>query len=285
MRYAAFGTAANQIRMTPSNFSYCNMRLKHYQIDAFASAVFKGNPAAVCPLKHWLPESTLQAIATENNAPATAFFVKGEPHYAMRWFTPTTEIPLCGHGTLAAAFVILGKEGNGRDTISFDTRGGVLGVRREGDLFTLDFPAEASRQAIAPAKLATALGTAVKEVWQAKRYLVVLDSQSAVSALRPDFSTFDWLAGHDVVVTAKGDDCDFVSRYFAPNLGIAEDHATGSTHCMLTPFWAPRLGKTRMRALQLSPRGGELLCELAGDRVLLSGRCVKYLEGEIAIDA
>jgi PhzF family phenazine biosynthesis protein len=257
------------------------MHLKLYHIDAFASAVFKGNPACVCPLGQWLPERTLQAIAAENNAPATAFFVAGVPRYSLRWFTPTLELPLCGHATLAAASVILAERKQG--SVSFDTKAGVLGVRREGEFFTLDFPAEASRQGIAPARLATALGATIREVWQAKRYLVLLDSEAAVKALRPDFSTFDWLAGHDVVVTAPGDDCDFVSRYFAPNLGIAEDHATGSTHCQLTPFWAQRLGKTRMRALQLSARGGEIHCELAGDRVLLSGRCVRYFEGEIDI--
>ncbi len=261
------------------------MKLKFYQIDAFTSQVFSGNPAGVCPLDDWLPDATMQAIAAENNCPATAFFVAGSPHYGIRWFTPSFEIPLCGHGTLAASFVIMNELEPRRTNLSFDTMSGVLGVTASDGLITLDFPGSIAQPVAAPARLRAALGAPVKEIWLAKRYLVVLENATAVRALKPDFSTFDWLDGHDVVVTAAGDDCDFVSRYFAPNLGLPEDPVTGSTHCILTPFWAGRMGKTRLLARQLSARGGELICELKGERVLLSGRCAKYLEGEINVDA
>lgn len=259
------------------------MKLKLYQIDAFADHVFSGNPAGVCPLSAWLPEATMQAIAAENNVGATAFFVNNAPGYSLRWFAPAAELPLCGHGTLASAFVIMTELDPDLTEVSFDTQSGVLGVTRRRDLFTLDFPCYPPCPAIAPPQLATALGIPIEAIWMANKYLVLLESEQELRALRPDFSSFDWLDGHDVIVTAPGDDCDFVSRYFAPSHGIAEDPVTGSTHCTLVPFWVGRLGKTRLSARQVSKRGGELLCELKGDRVLISGRCVKYLDGEIIL--
>ena len=259
------------------------MQLKLYQIDAFTDRVFSGNPAGVCPLEAWLPDATMQAIAAENNVAETAFFIAGVPHYRLRWFTPTVEVPLCGHATLASAFVIMTELDRGRTSVSFETKSGVLSVARAGDMLTLDFPCYPPQPANPPARLAIALGVQPLEIWQAKQYMAVLANETAVRDLKPDFSTFDWLDGRDVVVTAKGNDCDFVSRFFAPNHGIAEDPVTGSTHCTLTPYWAGRLGKNKLRAKQLSSRGGELLCELKGERVLISGRCAKYLEGEIML--
>jgi PhzF family phenazine biosynthesis protein len=259
------------------------MKLKLYQIDAFTDRVFSGNPAGVCPLTAWLPDATMQAIAAENNVAETAFFVEGKPNYGLRWFTPTVEVPLCGHATLASAFVIMTELNRAATRVSFETKSGVLGVTRSGDLFTLDFPCYPPQPATAPPRLAAALGVAVTAIWQANKYMVVLDSEQALRALKPDFSSFDWLNGFDVVVTAPGDHCDFVSRFFAPNHGIPEDPVTGSTHCTLVPFWAGRLGKTKLRARQISERGGDLECELKDDRVLISGRCVKYLEGDITV--
>ena len=260
------------------------MKLKLYQIDAFTDRVFSGNPAGVCPLDAWLPAQTMQAIAAENNVAETAFFVKGSPHYGLRWFTPTVEIALCGHATLASACVIMTELARDMTRISFETQSGVLGVARNGDLYTLDFPSYPPQPATPPARLAAALGVTPVDVWQARHYMVLLKDEAEVRALRPDFSNYDWLNGVDVVVTAEGADCDFVSRFFAPNHGIPEDPVTGSTHCTLAPYWAKRLGKSRLKARQVSARGGELLCELAGDRVLIAGRCAKYLEGEISID-
>jgi PhzF family phenazine biosynthesis protein len=270
------------------------MKLKLFQIDAFAERVFSGNPAAVCPLEAWLPDAMLQAIAAENNLSETAFFLEASPHYALRWFTPTVEVPLCGHATLASGFLIMTRLEPARGSVSFDTQSGVLSVSRGGELFTLDFPSYPAQPVTAPApgfaqRLAAALGCEPREIWQANQYLVLLESEAAVRSLKPDFSNFEWLGGKDVIVTAAGTsgEYDFVSRFFAPNHGIAEDPVTGSTHCTLVPFWAKRLGKSRLVARQVSPRGGELIGELTGGRgeprVLISGRCVLYLEGEIDV--
>jgi PhzF family phenazine biosynthesis protein len=260
------------------------MRLKLYQIDAFTGRVFSGNAAGVCPLNAWLPDATMQAIAAENNVGATAFFAGVAPRYKLRWFAPTMELLLCGHATLASAFVIMTELDRALHGVEFETKGGILKVTRDGELFTMDFPAYPPRAAVAPPRLAAALGIpAVEAIWEANKYLVLLGSETEVRALRPDFSSFDGLQGMDVIVTARGDDCDFVSRYFAPNHGIAEDPATGSTHCTLAPFWAERLGKSQLSARQVSQRGGELHCEMRGDRVQISGRCAKYLEGEFTI--
>jgi PhzF family phenazine biosynthesis protein len=268
-----------------TRYAFRAMKLKLYQIDAFTDRVFSGNPAGVCPLESWLPAETMQAIAAENNVAETAFFVKGSPHYGLRWFTPTVEIALCGHATLASAYVIMTELARDMTRISFETQSGVLGVARSGELYTLDFPSYPPKLVAPPSRLAAALGVTPVEVWQARQYMVLLNDESEVRAAHPDFSSYDWLNGIDVIITAAGDDCDFVSRFFAPNHGIPEDPVTGSTHCTLAPYWAKRLGKTRLRAKQLSPRGGELLCELAGDRVLIAGRCAKYLEGEISVGA
>ena len=260
------------------------MKLPLYQLDAFASRVFSGNPAAVCPLKDWLPEATMQAIAAENNLAETAYFVGGDGKYAIRWFTPTVEAALCGHATLASAAVVMTHMEPRRKSVSFSTRrAGDLGVDREGDLYVLDFPVWPSKPAAAPDGLEAALGAQAAQVLAGTRdYLCVFNSAHAVKALKPSFAALKRL-DKPVIVTAPGEDCDFVSRFFAPSHGIDEDPVTGSAHCMLTPYWAGVLGKTKLKARQLSARGGELQVELRGDRVRIAGRVAPYLEGSIDV--
>lgn len=259
------------------------MRLQLFQIDAFADHVFSGNPAAVCPLESWLPDATLQAIAEENNLSETAFFVTVGDRYELRWFTPVAEVDLCGHATLATAHVIYGRLASDEPVLRFQTRSGELRVTRDGDLLTLDFPAQPPSRRAIPDRLAEALGCAPAELLAADDFVVVLDSEAEVRALNPDFTALKAFDTRGIVVTAPGEQVDFVSRFFAPRYGIPEDPVTGSTHCELVPYWAERLEKTVMRARQLSRRGGELLCRLQGERVFLSGRAVTYLEGEIEI--
>ena len=259
------------------------MRLRLYQIDAFADRVFAGNPAAVCPLDAWLPEATMQAIAEENNLSETAFFVPAGEHYELRWFTPVSEVDLCGHATLATAHVIFGKQVSDDPLLRFSTRSGELRVAREGDLLTLDFPAMAPQRCAIPEGFGEALGCMPAEMLAADDWVAVLDSEAEVRALAPNFYALRAFDKRGVVVTAPGEQVDFVSRFFAPKYGIPEDPVTGSTHCELVPYWAERLGRPALSARQVSHRGGELLCRLQGERVFLSGRAVTYLEGEIEI--
>jgi PhzF family phenazine biosynthesis protein len=265
------------------------MRLPLYHIDAFVTdRPFSGNPAAVCPLDAWLPDEVMQAIAAENNLSETAFFVPEGEGYRLRWFTPTTEVDLCGHATLAAAFVVFGWLQPGRDLVQFRTeKAGLLSVTRDGELLALDFPARPAMRCAAPAALKTALGKAPREVLAARDYLVVYDSGDEVAALRPDFAAVAALDRFAVIVTAPGpgggDRVDFVSRFFAPARGVDEDPVTGSSHCTLIPYWAGRLGKNRLEARQLSRRGGALSCRLDGERVSIAGRALPYLEGWITI--
>lgn len=252
-----------------------------YHIDAFASRVFTGNPAAVCPLDAWLDDATLQAIAAENNLSETAFFVYDGERVALRWFTPVTEVDLCGHATLAAAFVIFNELEPQRDAVVFGSRSGDLAVTRAGDLLTLDFPATPTTACAAPEELIAGLGCTPLEVRQCADYLVVLEDEAAVRALQPRMDMLIQLDTRGVIATAPGDTADFVSRFFAPAYGIPEDPVTGSAHCALTPYWARRLGKRSLHALQVSARGGELFCTEAGTRVSIAGRAIKYLEGRI----
>jgi predicted PhzF superfamily epimerase YddE/YHI9 len=255
------------------------VRLKLYQVDAFASEVFRGNPAAVCPLEAWLPDATLQAIAAENNLSETAFFVREGDAYRLRWFTPTLEVELCGHATLASGFVLLKEPG----TVKFLTRSGPLAVRRDGELLSLDLPALPATTMAPPQALIEGLGTAPRETLRATNWLCVLDAEAAVRAVKPDFTALATLHPFGVIVTAPGSAVDFVSRYFGPSFGIPEDPVTGSAHATLTPYWSARLGKKKLSARQVSARGGELTCENLGARVALTGRCALYLEGEIRI--
>jgi PhzF family phenazine biosynthesis protein len=256
-----------------------------YWIDAFADRPFAGNPAAVVPLETWLPDALMQQIAFENGLSETAFFVRtAKTRYELRWFTPATEVDLCGHATLAAAFVVFREPGDSADAITFDSRSGPLIVRRRDDLLELDFPARPASPAPPSPELAHALGRAPRETLRAERaWLCVYDDEAAVRALRPDFAALGRIKPGRMIVTAPGLDVDFVSRFFAPDAGIDEDPVTGSSHCTLAPFWAERLRKSRLLARQVSRRGGDLRCEIAGDRVHLAGKAVLYLKGEIRL--
>lgn len=254
-----------------------------YQVDAFASELFAGNPAAVCPLESWLPDDLLQAIALENNLSETAFFVAENGHYRLRWFTPTLETDLCGHATLASAYVICTRLDPSLRSVRFDSRSGPLEVTRDGELFTLDFPTRAAEPVSDPTAEIDALGMEPQEVWRAIKGMIVLRDEAEVRAATPDLAKVAALSSDGLIITAPGRDCDFVSRYFAPHAGIDEDPVTGSAHCTTTPYWAKRLGKTRMTARQVSKRGGELIVEDRGDRTLISGRVVPYLEGRILV--
>jgi len=263
------------------------VRIPLYQIDAFTDRPFGGNPAAVCPLERWLDDETLQGIARENNLSETAFFVEkgtGGARFHLRWFTPAAEVDLCGHATLATGYVLFNELGVEGDALRFDSRSGPLAVLRENGRLALDFPAEAPASAEVPG-LAAALGRAPEAMLASPsgNAIAVYDSEAAVRALAPDFAAIAALDAKGVIATAPGESADFVSRYFAPRVGIPEDPVTGSAHCDLTPYWAERLDKTRLLAHQVSARGGVLYCRLAGDRVIIAGDAVKYLEGIIEI--
>lgn len=260
------------------------MNLTIYQIDAFTREVFRGNPAAVCPLTAWLSAEVMQRIAAENNLAETAFFVPNGDGYGIRWFTPAAEVPLCGHATLATAHAIFNFVTPEAESIAFSSASGRLKVTRENDLLVLDFPANPPHTAPVPDGLASALGREPVATLAAGHFIVALfDSESDVAALAPDFGALKKLACHEVIATAPGDAVDFVSRMFAPKLGIDEDPVTGAAHCVLTPYWAERLGKTNLQARQISARGGDVRCELAGERVKMAGHAVLYLKGEIYI--
>ena len=261
------------------------MKLPLYQVDAFAGAVFAGNPAAVCPLEAWLEDATLQAIAGENNLSETAFFVGGEGAYELRWFTPVAEVALCGHATLASAFVIFTQLDPGRARVTFATReSGSLIVEREGERLAMDFPAVPATPVELPEMLSQALGRLPSEVLETERdYLAVYSDEDEIRALAPDGAVLLSLDRPGLIVTAPGREADFVSRFFAPALGVPEDPVTGSAHSTLVPYWAPRLGKDEFHAVQLSARGGELHCRDRGGRVTVAGTCVLYLIGDIHI--
>ena len=262
------------------------MRIPLYQVDAFTRRLFGGNPAAVCPLAEWLPDATMQAIAAENNLAETAFFVAQGANYLLRWFTPTVEVELCGHATLASGYVVTHILKPELRSVGFDTlKAGPLAVTREGDLLAMDFPAWPPGPDPADPRILAALGKAPAQSFVARdRTLAVYDTAEEVAALRPDFAAMREVPGADAIVTAPGHgDIDFVSRYFAPNHGVDEDPATGSAHCVLAPYWVGRLGKQQLSARQISARGGDLVCTLRGDRVTLAGRAVLYLEGTINV--
>jgi PhzF family phenazine biosynthesis protein len=255
-----------------------------YQVDAFTDQLFGGNPAAVCPLDVWLPEAQMQAIAAENNLAETAFFIPRGREFDLRWFTPTVEVDLCGHATLATAHVILNELGHPDNFVHFHSRSGLLKVHRRNHLLELDFPATPPTPAPTPDGLVLALGQPPREVLRTKfDYCCVYDTAEEVLALAPDFGLLKKLGGRGIIATAPGADCDFVSRFFAPAAGIDEDPVTGSAHCALVPYWAEVLGHHKLHARQVSQRGGELWCDLAGDRVKMAGASVLYLRGEILV--
>lgn len=259
------------------------MRLKQYQVDAFAKRVFEGNPAAIVPLKSWLDDGLMQAIAAENNLSETAFFVPTDKGFHLRWFTPAAEVKLCGHATLATAHVLFNHLGYAESSITFQTLSGELRVERQGELLSMDFPATPPSPCATPNLLSNALGKEPIEVLAEDDYLVLLESEADVLAIEPEMSLLKQLDRRGVIVTAEGNDVDFVSRFFAPKYGIDEDPVTGSAHCILTPYWAGRLGKSVLNARQVSKRGGDVGCELKGDRVSLTGRAATFMEAEITL--
>ena len=260
------------------------MKIPIFQIDAFASALFNGNPAAICPLEQWLPDELLQKIAAENNLAETAYFVpETSGGYHLRWFTPEVEVDLCGHATLASAWVIMNELNRETKSVRFISRGGELTVNRNGDLYTLNFPSRMPEALSANQQLEDALGASILELWGSRDYLALLESEAAVRALAPDMEKLKHMDRFAVIVTAASSEYDFVSRFFAPSKGVNEDPVTGSAHCTLAPFWSSRLNKNPVRGFQASKRGGEVYCQVAGDRVLLSGTAVKYLEGFISV--
>jgi PhzF family phenazine biosynthesis protein len=258
-------------------------KLQLYQVDAFSDRVFAGNPAAVCPLGEWLPADLMQSIAAENNVSETAFFVPRGDDYELRWFTPVTEVDLCGHATLAASFVIFNFLHPDRTMLRFHSKSGVLEVERDGDLITLNFPSRRAKPCGTPHGMLEALGKVPEQILVAHAYLVVFKAEADVVDLDPDFTKLSVLVPRTVIVTALGDTVDFVSRYFAPSKGVSEDPVTGSAHCTLIPYWSKRLGKGKLTARQISRRGGDLLCEDRGPRVQIAGRAVLYLQGRISI--
>lgn len=261
------------------------MKLPIYQVDAFTNKVFGGNPAAVIPLEDWIDEGLMQNIALENNLSETAYIVKTDEGYHIRWFTPGYEIDLCGHATLASAYIIKNFLEPHLQEISFTTqKAGPLKTTVKDGVYTLDFPSRMPVECEVPEDLLESVGvTTPVEVRRSRDYFVVLPSEEAVRNVEPNYSLMGKLDTVGVIVTARGHEADAVSRCFYPGAGIPEDPVTGSAHCNIVPYWSQKLGKTKLFCQQLSPRGGELDCELDGDRVLMSGKCVLFLQGEITI--
>jgi PhzF family phenazine biosynthesis protein len=261
------------------------MEIKLFQIDAFTDKVFGGNPASVCPLDRWLPQRVMQLIAMENNQAETAFFVRTGDRFDIRWFTPTTEVDLCGHATLAAAFVIFQLDSPRDPVVEFNSRSGPLRVSKDGDMLTLDFPADQPSKIPAPYGLIAALGLKPREIYKGRTdYMLVFSTPEEIENLKPEMDRMAEVAARGIIVTAPGKDVDFVSRFFAPQSGIPEDPVTGSAHTTLTPYWAARLGRIELSARQLSKRGGRLRCRLAGNRVHISGQARAYMTGKIHLD-
>ena len=261
------------------------MKIPIYQVDAFTSEVFSGNPAAVCLLDTWIDDQQLQSIATENNLSETAFLVRNDEGFDLRWFTPTTEVALCGHATLASAFVLFAYQGWPTEKITFQTRkSGQLIVYNRSDILEMDFPSRPVHPISPPPGLKKALKIAPEEIFgSAEDILVVLKSEKAVREVQPDFGVLEQVEYRGIIITARGDHSDFVSRFFAPRFGVPEDPVTGSAHCVLIPYWASVLAKNNLHAFQVSKRGGELFCVNDGERVKISGKATLYMEGTIQI--
>jgi len=258
------------------------LKIPIYQVDAFASRVFSGNPAAVCSLEEWLSEEQMRNIAAENNLPMTAFFVPNQHGYAIRWFTAEVEVPLCGHATLASALIIFEELTPGAKSVRFESKGGPIVVTRDGDLLSLDFPSKPAVACELSAELAMILQSHPQALFKARDYMALYASEDEIKRITPDLEALKKRSDtFGLIVTAPGKEVDFVSRFFAPAQGIPEDPVTGSAHCTLIPFWSQRLGKKKLHARQLSARGGELWCEDRGDRVSISGRAARFLEGSI----
>jgi len=259
------------------------MELSIYHIDAFASELFEGNPAAVCPLKKWLPDNLMQKIAFENNLSETAFFVQKGNGFHIRWFSPTNEVDLCGHATLASAYVLFNILNYNKNIIKFESKSGLLKVIKDDDNLILDFPAQPPIQCDTTQEIINALNITPIECLKSEDLIAVLNDESDVQTIEPDFEQMTKFGLRGVIVTAQSKKYDFVARCFFPGLGIKEDPVTGSAYTQLAPYWATKLGKDLFNVKQLSARGGELTCELYKDRVLISGKAVKYLEGKINV--
>ncbi|MGI8745941.1 MAG: PhzF family phenazine biosynthesis protein [Bryobacteraceae bacterium] len=260
------------------------MTLPIYQVDAFSSRLFSGNPAAICPLESWLPDDQLQSIAGENNLSETAFFVRNGDGYELRWFTPSVEVDLCGHATLASAFIILTRLTPHENSVRFQTKSGELVVDRKDGLLSMNFPSRPPSKCEVHPRLVEALGSEPETVLAARDYLAIYSNEEQVRALKPNMQLLSEIDRFAVIVTAPGGRSDFVSRFFAPGKGVPEDPVTGSAHCTLIPYWAKRLGKSKLHALQVSARGGELWCEDQGARVSMAGSAVCFLEGVITLE-
>ena len=258
--------------------------MKIYQVDTFNNQIFKGNPAAIIPLKNWISPELMQNIAEENNLSETVFFVKKMDFFEIKWFTPTCEIDLCGHATLAAAHIIFSELNYSKSEIKFESKSGELRVTKNEDWYTLNFPSEKIKEIPCPEILQKALNIPINNVLEGNWKLVVeVSSEEAVQNLKPDFNLLSMLKWNGIIVTAKGNDVDFVSRFFAPKIGINEDPVTGSAHTLLIPYWAQKLNKSKLSALQLSKRLGVLNCTHLNERVEMSGQAVTYLKGEVTI--
>ncbi len=260
------------------------MKLPLYQADAFAAGLFKGNPAAVIPLQKWLSSETMQQIAMENNLSETAFFIPEGNHFHIRWFTPKAEVKLCGHATLATAHILFNELNYSGDLIEFESLSGILTVKKVDDRLQLNFPADFAREVEPIDTFAEALGVQPLKTLKGRTdYLLLFESEETIRAMKPNFHLLYQTDARGIMVTAKGNDVDFVSRFFAPGVGIDEDPVTGSAHTTLIPFWANRLAKNELTALQLSARGGQLWCTLSGERVFIAGKAITYLRGEIEV--
>ncbi|GMT43798.1 MAG: putative isomerase [bacterium] len=259
------------------------MEITLYQVDAFASELFEGNPAAVCPLETWLPEEIMQSIAAENNLSETAFFVPNDNEYHIRWFTPASEVDLCGHATLASAYVLFNILGYKKERIIFKSKSGPLTVMKDNEWLIMDFPAQPPVACDIPEEIVKAFNTTPIECLKSEDYIVIFEHETDIKSANPDFEQLKKLDLRGVIITAKSNRYDFVARFFAPKYGVPEDPVTGSAYTQLAPYWANQLGLKRFNIKQLSERSGELTCEIIDDRVLISGKAILYLEGRIKI--
>lgn len=260
------------------------MEISLYQIDAFASKLFEGNPAAVCPLDEWLPDEIMQSIAEENNLSETAFFVPHGNDFHIRWFTPASEVDLCGHATLASAYVLFNILGYKKEAIQFNSKSGILVVTKDEDWLILDFPKQPPVSCVTPNEIVAAFNVKPIECLKSEDLIAVFENEKDIESANPDFEQLKKLDSRGVIITAKSMRYDFVARFFAPKYGIPEDPVTGSAYTQLAPYWASKLGSKKFSVKQMSPRGGELYCEIVGDRVLISGKATKYMEGKITIE-
>lgn len=260
------------------------MKIPMYQVDAFTEEIFRGNPAAICILKEWLDEKLMQNIAMENNLSETAFCIVKEDLWELRWFTPEEEIDLCGHATLATAYVIFEILNYPGSTVKFTTKSGILTVEKQGDIMTMEFPSREGTKVEITDQLIKGLGKEPKEAYESRDLMVVYENEQEIRELNPNMEELKLVDAFGIIVTAKGESSDFVSRYFAPSCGVPEDPVTGSAHCTLIPYWSKVLGKKKMIAHQLSQRGGRLECEHVGDKVKISGKAKLFFKGEIYLE-